>query len=144
LCRLPLPCTSLYSEFGFFQNLIKRKEEWVYVIAPRFTVGWILISPGALVALIESQEDPRGLVSRHMQGDWGDVRPDEWAENEYAVRHGGQLFSVYHTRHGRKLWVITEPNRYSTTILLPEESPGKGSSDASQERSRSESRSLEA
>jgi len=37
-----------------------------------------------------------------------------------------RLFSIYHTRHGRKLWVVTEGNRYATTILLPpEEGEGK-------------------
>jgi hypothetical protein len=116
----------------------------VHVIAPRFTIGWLLMSPGAHVALVESQEDPRSFVARHMQGDWGDVRPDEWAANDYAVRHGERLFSVYYTRHGRTLWVVTAANRYSTTILLPEESPGKGSRDANCESPRSESRSLEA
>ena len=82
-----------------------------------------MITPEALVALIESQEDPRVFVSRHFEGDWGDVGPAKWAENEFAVRHGEPLFSVYHTRHGRKLWVVTEANRYATTILLPEDLP---------------------
>jgi len=91
------------------------------IVIPRFRVGWMLITPGALVALVESQEDPRTFVSRHIQGDWGDVGPAEWAENEFAVRHGERLFSIYHTRHGRKLHVLTETNRYATTILLPED-----------------------
>jgi hypothetical protein len=90
------------------------------IVIPRFRVGWILITPGALVALVESQEDPRIFVSRHIEGDWGDVGPSEWAENEFAVRHGERLYSVYHTRHGRKLWVMTEANRCATTILLSE------------------------
>jgi hypothetical protein len=84
-------------------------------------VGWIVITPGALVALVESHEDPKTFVYRHIQGDWGEIGPDEWADNEYALRHEEQLFSVYETRHGRKLWVVTEGNRYVTTILLPPE-----------------------
>jgi hypothetical protein len=98
----------------------------VHIISPRFRVRWIVITPGALVALLESQEDPQTLVYRHIQGDWGDLGPAEWAENEYAVTHGERLVSVYHTRHGRKLWVVTEPSRYATTILLPDDqSEGK-------------------
>jgi hypothetical protein len=65
--------------------------------------------------------DPRTFVSRHIQGDWGDVGPAEWAENEFAMRHGERLFSVYHTRHGCKLCVLTDANRYATAILLPED-----------------------
>ena len=96
------------------------------IVIPRFRVGWMVMTPGALVALLESQEDPKTFVSRHTQGDWGDVGPEEWARNEYAVTHGERLFSVYHTRHGRKLRVVTEPSRYATTILLPDDqSEGK-------------------
>jgi hypothetical protein len=62
----------------------------------------------------QAQEDPKSFVYRHIKGDWGDVGPDEWAENEYAVTYAERLFSVYHTRHGRKLFVVTEGNRYAT------------------------------
>lgn len=89
------------------------------VLTPRFRVRWIVITPEALFALIEAEEDPKALVLRHLQGDWGDVGPDVWAENEQAMRQGERLFSVYHTRHGRKLQVVTEANRYATTILVP-------------------------
>jgi hypothetical protein len=92
----------------------------MHVFVPRFRVGWIMISPDTLVALVESQEDPKTFVYRHISGDWGDVGPADWAENEFALRHGERLFSVYHTRHGRKIWVLTEANRYATTIFLPE------------------------
>jgi hypothetical protein len=93
----------------------------VQIVIPRFRVGWMVITPGALVALLETQESPESLVYRHIQGDWGDVSPADWAENDYAARHGERLFSVYHTRHGRKILVLTEANRYATTILLPED-----------------------
>jgi hypothetical protein len=93
----------------------------VQIVASRFTVSKMLISPGALVALVEAQEDPRTFVYRHIQGDWGEVGPEEWAENEYAVTHGERLFSIYHTRHGRTIWVVTEGGRYVATVLVPEE-----------------------
>ena len=32
-----------------------------------------------------------------------------------------RLFSVYHATDGTKFWVITEADRSSTTVLLPEE-----------------------
>ncbi len=90
------------------------------IVIPRFRVGWMILTPGALVALVEAQEDPKTFVYRHIQGDWGDVGPEEWARNEYAVTHGGRLVSVYHTRHGRELRLVTEANRYATTILISE------------------------
>lgn len=91
------------------------------IAMPRFRVRWIFITPEALVALVESQEDPRAFVTRHLEGDWGDVGPAEWAENEFAVKRGEPLFSIYHTRHGRTFRVVTDANRYVTTILLPED-----------------------
>jgi hypothetical protein len=93
----------------------------VQIVIPRFKPGWIVITPGALVALVEAKEHPEALIYRHVQGDWGDVGPAEWAENDYALRHGERLVSVYHTRHGRELHVMTEPGRIISTIAVPEE-----------------------
>jgi hypothetical protein len=93
----------------------------VQIVIPRFRVGWIVVTPAALVALLESQESPESLVYRHLEGDWGDVTPEEWAENEYAVSHGERVVSVFHTRHGRRLHVVTDANRYAATILVPED-----------------------
>lgn len=93
------------------------------IVIPRFRVGWMFITPEALVALVESQEDPRAFVARHLEGDWGDVGPAEWAKNELAVKHGEPLFSICHTRHGRTLRVVTDANRYVATILVPEDFP---------------------
>jgi hypothetical protein len=39
---------------------------------------------------------------------------------ERGVREGLRLFSTYDTPHGR-IWIITESDRSSTTILLPHE-----------------------
>jgi hypothetical protein len=95
----------------------------VQIISPRFSVGWLILTPGALFALVEAQEEPRTYVARHLRGDWGDCGPVEWAVNQCSFRHGERLFSVYHTRHGRTMWVITEASRPTTTILLPHETP---------------------
>jgi hypothetical protein len=54
-------------------------------------------------------------------GDWGDVPPEDIKENELSLQHGFRLLSAYHTSVGDKLWVITEADRSSTCILLPEE-----------------------
>jgi hypothetical protein len=42
-------------------------------------------------------------------------------ENEYSVAHGFRLLSNYITAAGEKLWIITEADRSSTTLLLPDE-----------------------
>lgn len=42
-------------------------------------------------------------------------------ENEFSLRRDLRLFSVYHGSNGTKFYVITEPDRSVTTILLPED-----------------------
>lgn len=90
-------------------------------VSLRFRVRWLAMTPGALVALLEAHDEPKTFIARHLEGDWGDLGPADWAANEEALRTGGRLISRYHTSLGRPLWVITEANRYATTILLPEE-----------------------
>ena len=54
-------------------------------------------------------------------GEWGDVDAHDIKENELSLQHGFRLLSAYRTGAGEKLWVITEADRSSTCILLPEE-----------------------
>jgi hypothetical protein len=60
------------------------------------------------------------VVSAIGAGGMGEVPPDI-AENEFSLQNGFRLLSAYHTNAGEKLWLITESDRSSTCILLPEE-----------------------
>ena len=42
-------------------------------------------------------------------------------ENELSLKEGFRLLSVYHDRNRVKFWIISEADRSSTTILLPED-----------------------
>jgi len=61
-----------------------------------------------------------GLVQRHASGDWGDLDPQDKAENELSLREGFRILSAYELE-GTRYWIITEADRSATTILLPEE-----------------------
>ena len=87
--------------------------------APLFEVGKLVATPGALAVL--APEEPLTLLSRHVSGDWGDVPPEDAVENEFSVERGFRVASSYHTAVGTRVWVITEADRSSTCILLPEE-----------------------
>jgi hypothetical protein len=59
-------------------------------------------------------------------GDWGIVDQEDWAANDYAVSREMRLLSAYsiptQLRDGApdpKVWVITEADRSSTTVLFP-------------------------
>lgn len=87
----------------------------------RFPLGVTLATPG-IQALIEAGKIvPFELLRRHQSGDWGDVGLADRESNEFALRDGGRLLSAYELEDGTRVWVITEADRSSTTILLPEE-----------------------
>lgn len=84
-------------------------------------LGQTVATPGALEALEEAGETAAQYLARHAAGDWGDVGEEDRKENELSLDKYLRLFSVYHTRCGDTLWVITEADRSATTILLPSE-----------------------
>ncbi len=84
----------------------------------RFALGRIVATPGAL-ALLDAGEVGE-LLGRHASGDWGDLDAHDRRENGRALKTGARIFSAYETSAGR-VWIITEADRSSTCILLPEE-----------------------
>ena len=85
---------------------------------PLFSLGRIVATRNALSTL--THEEIAAAISRHGSGDWGEVGPDDWAENELSLKEGFRLFSVYRVRD-QKFWIITESDRSATTVLLPED-----------------------
>jgi hypothetical protein len=64
---------------------------------------------------------PAEFLARHRTGDWGEVDARDRAANDQALREGSRLLSAYRTARGVGLWIITEADRSSTCLLLPEE-----------------------
>lgn len=89
---------------------------------PKFELGQIVATPGALQAIRSSGQTPSQFLRRHVNGDWGEhLDGHDYKQNQIALREGGRLLSAYQTRKGEDLWVITEGDRSATTILLPSE-----------------------
>jgi hypothetical protein len=89
---------------------------------PRFPLGRVVATPGAIAAMQEAGVAPADLLRRHVSGDWGDVRAEDAAENDLSVREGFRILSSY-TLDGTDahIWLLTERDRTVTTFLLPEE-----------------------
>ena len=85
----------------------------------RFPLGRTVITRGALDAL--EQEDVLAAMTRHANGDWGDLCAEDKQANDDALSVGTRLLSAYRTGAGQKFWIITEADRSITTVLLPEE-----------------------
>ena len=93
----------------------------IEIATPKFSLGQLVATPGALTALSEAGHSALDFLSRHVRGDWGECCDEDWQVNENALRTGERLFSVYRTAKGVKIWIITESDRSSTCVLLPEE-----------------------
>jgi len=93
---------------------------------PKFLLGQILATPGAIEALQQSDQLPGEFLARHVAGDWGEVCADDKALNDESVIDGSRILSAYRTSRNERLWIITEAadeagHRCCTTILLPSE-----------------------
>lgn len=91
----------------------------VLVYTPRFAVGRLVSTTGAIDSLIA--DDVVRALARHLSGDWGDLDEHDWKSNDHALEFGGRILSQYFDQDGTKFWIITECDRSTTTILLPEE-----------------------
>jgi len=94
-------------------------------MASKFEIGQVVATVN-LVERVKNLIPPQtdllvSLLRRHMSGDWGDVCEDDQGLNEKALADGGRLMSVYQVQPGFTVWVITEADRSTTTLLLPED-----------------------
>jgi len=87
----------------------------------RFALGQTYITPGAEEALMIAGQTAIEFLRRHMTCDWSELADDDAQENELSLREGFRVLSAYRTSKGQKLWIITEADRSSTTIVLPSE-----------------------
>lgn len=93
--------------------------------APLFELGRVVATPGALALLAEHGVEPLALLQRHVSGDWGTVSEADARANDEAVHGGTRLLSSYplmgNPAGDKIIWLITEADRSSTTLLKPSE-----------------------
>ena len=96
----------------------------------KFDLGQLVTTPGASDLLAEGASNASQLASdllkRHSNGDWGEVPPEDAALNNEAIANEGDFAKMSramssYTVNNKKLWIITERDRSSTTLLLPSE-----------------------
>lgn len=92
-----------------------------------FPLGRLVATPGALEAV--PSERVLECLQRHARGDWGNICPADAELNNRATLEGTRILSAYSIDpakpckgHGDNcIWIITEADRSSTCVLLPEE-----------------------
>ena len=85
-----------------------------------FRTGSVVATPAALKVCEKNGVNPLLLLGRHCSGDWGDLDAQDTAANIHAVLYDLRVFSSYKVGQG-KVWIITEADRSSTCLLLPED-----------------------
>lgn len=89
--------------------------------APLFPLGQVVATPAALDALQSAGDDVAAYLIKHVTLDPGDLSKPDIAENWLSLREGFRILSAYTLSNGVKIWVITEADRSSTCLLLPDE-----------------------
>lgn len=90
----------------------------------KFELGQLVWTSGVNDKVAENEEFAKFVtisLKRHTNGDWGDVNKEDKVENELSVKAGFRLLSAYEKEGLPKIWIITEADRSTTTILFPEE-----------------------
>ena len=84
----------------------------------KFPLGQVVITPSALEKL--KSDDILNSLNRHVVGDWGELDDEDRQTNDEALQSGSRLLSAYRSGD-TKFWIITEADRSSTCVLLPED-----------------------
>lgn len=84
-------------------------------------LGTVVMTRGISDLMGSISADVAKALARHAAGDWGDVCAEDKETNDAALSGGGQLLSDYTAMDGTKFWIITEWDRSTTTVLLPDE-----------------------
>ena len=93
-------------------------------VLPRFATGQVVATPGALDALRSAGVAPIDILTRHVSQDAGELCEEDQRRNRLAVEHELRVFSCYRIGAGlteTKIWCITEADRASMCLPLPEE-----------------------
>lgn len=85
----------------------------------RIPLGTVVATRNALDAIPSSSI--LDALDRHENGDWGELSEQDRASNEEALILGERILSAYRTPSGARFWIITERDRSTTTVLLPED-----------------------
>ncbi len=88
---------------------------------PLFSLGDVVITPGALAAFVAANAYITPYLAQHQQGAWGQLDHADIQANEQALKIGARLLSAYQLPDTTTIWIITEGDRSSTCVLLPDD-----------------------
>ena len=84
-------------------------------------LGRVVATPAVLDILTHNRQSVDMFLRRHEQGDWGCLTSSDCRLNNLAYKHGDRILSAYLLLDKTKIYIITEADRSSTTVLLADE-----------------------
>ena len=90
----------------------------------RFPMGQTVLTRSVNDLIAENEAFAKFVMAslaRHATGDWGDLTPEDKAENDLSLNRKLRLLSAYESPDLPKIWIITEADRSVTTVLFPED-----------------------
>jgi hypothetical protein len=93
-------------------------------IEKKFMLGQVVATRGVMEELVKEGVNLFPFLMRHATGDFGDLDAHDRRANQEAIERGFRILSSYefiHQNDVKKIWIITEADRSSTTILFPDE-----------------------
>ena len=85
---------------------------------PKFPIGHIVATPGALHAICQANQSPALFLEKHCCGDW---ELEDKERNERNLIDGKRLRSAYCTLLGADIVILTTEDRSCTMVMLLEE-----------------------
>src|SRR4051812_4020805 len=71
------------------QSRVRNTEERrMRMPTPKFPLGQVVATPGALEALGESGQTPTFFLDQHASGNWGVVDVEDWRVNDQSLKDG--------------------------------------------------------
>jgi hypothetical protein len=92
-------------------------------MSSRFLLGSLVQTPGVRDSV--PPERVLACLRLHVSGEWGELDAHDKRANEAALKHGDRILSAYFIDPAKpelgRIYIITEADRSSTCVLLPEE-----------------------
>ena len=86
---------------------------------PRFAVGRVACTSAVSFAVPLAER--LMAINHHFRNDWRNVRRDDFNLEPTRLTSMPRMMSIYTSNDRIVFWIVTDPARYTSTVLLPYE-----------------------
>jgi hypothetical protein len=83
-----------------------------------FTFSPLVATPARWPRLKDPASSRGNFLARYVNSDWGEVPPEDIKENNFSLKDGFHLISIYSLGNVARIWVLSKADR-SVTDQLP-------------------------